>query len=171
MGSWFKGFVLGVATLLGLSTAGEPPPATLRPYRDAAALYASVELEDLPGKDLGRLVDASYRVRISAVIWAGSTKAEVFRDISFDGRRYEVRVSETGGVHTTVDHAAAWAIASRFNRIELGLLSEMRFPLAAACKVRLSLPLDTSYDPMVVWGYKPAAAYRELDSVGLVPYY
>jgi hypothetical protein len=171
MGSWFKGFVLGVATLLGLSTAGEPPPATIRPYRDAAALYASVEVEDLPGKDLGRLVDASYRVRISAVIWAGSTKAEVYRDISYDGRVYEVRVSETGGVHTTVDRAAAWAIASRFTRIELGLLSEMRFPLAAACKVRLSLPLDTSYDPMVVWGYKPAAAYRELDSVGLVPYY
>jgi hypothetical protein len=171
MGSWFKGFVLGVATLLGLSTAGEPPVTTLRPYRDSAALYASVEVEGLPGQDLERLVDSSFDVRIHATIWAGNAKAEVYRDIRYDGLQYEVSVSETGGTHRTSDSAAAWAIASRFTRIELGPLSTLRFPLAAGCKISLSLPKDPGYDPMVVWGYKQAAAYRELDSVGLVPYY
>jgi hypothetical protein len=50
-------------------------------------------------------------------------------------------------------------------------VSSLRFPIAISCKVSLTLPDGESYDPMVVWGYKPAAAYRELDSVGLVPYY
>jgi hypothetical protein len=171
MGSWFKGFVLGIAALLGLSTAGEPPPATLRPFRDATTIYASVEVLGLPGQDLERVVDASFNVRIQATVWAGNARAEAYRDISYDGLRYEVRVSETGGIHRTSDRAAAWAIASRFNKMELGPISALRFPLAMGCKVSLSLPEDPGYDPMVVWGYKSAASYRELDSVGLVPYY
>ena len=171
MGSWFKGFVLGIAALFGLSTAGEPPPATLRPFRDASTLYVSVEILDMPGQDLERVVDASFSLRIHATIWGGNAKAEAYRDIGYDGLHYEVRVSETGGTHRTTDKAAAWAIASRFNRIELGPVSALRFPLALGCKVSLSLPEDPGYDPMVVWGYKPAASYRELDSVGLVPYY
>jgi hypothetical protein len=171
MGSWFKGFAIGVAALLGLSRAAEPPAASMRAYRDADTLYASVELEDLPGDDLAKLVDSSFVVRIKALAWAGSSRAEAYRDIRFDGRRYEVRVSESGGVHRTEDARAAWAIASRFGKIAVGPLAAMRFPLAMGCKVVLTLPEDPEYDPMVVWGYKPAAAYMELDSPGLAPYY
>lgn len=171
MGIWFKGLVLGLAALLGLSKAGEPPAMSLRAYRDAATIYASFELEDLPDADLARLVDSSFVVRIRATVWAGSARAEAYRDIRQDGLGYEVRVSETGGVHRTRDSKAAWTIASRFNRIALGPVTASSFPLALGCKVYLSLPADPGYDPMVVWGYKPAAAYRELDSVGLVPYY
>jgi len=171
VGSWFKGFVLGIAALLGLSTAGEPPATTIRPFRDAESLYVSVELEGLPDKDLERLVDASFNVRVNAAMWAGPARTEAYRDISYDGLRYEVRVSETGGVHRTDDAAAAWAIASRFGKIRLSPVASLRFPIAIGCKITLTLPDGESYDPMVVWGYKAAAAYRELDSVGLVPYY
>jgi hypothetical protein len=171
MGTWFKGFVLGIAALLGLLKAGEPPAMSLRMFRDATTIYASFELDDLPDADLARLVDASFVVRIRATIWAGTARAEVFRDIRQDDRGYEVSVSETGGVHRTMDSKAAWTIASRFNKIALGPVAGQHFPVALGCKVYLSLPLDPDYDPMVVWGYKPAAAYRELDSVGLVPYY
>ncbi len=171
MDTWFKGFVLGIAALLGLSTAGEPPAMSLRAFRDATTIYASFELEDLPDADLARLVDASFVVRIRATVWAGTARAEAFRDIRYDGLGYEVRVSETGGVHRTRDSRAAWTIASRFNKIALGSIEAQRFPMALGCKVYLSLPSDPDYDPMVVWGYKPAAAYRELDSAGLVPYY
>jgi len=144
---------------------------SLRAYRDAVSIYASFELEDLPDADLARLVDSSFVVRIQATVWAGSIRSEVYRDIRQDGLGYEVHVSETGGVHRTRDGKAAWTIASRFNKIELGSIAALSFPLALGCKVYLSLPSDSDYDPMVVWGYKPAAAYRELDSIGLVPYY
>lgn len=171
MGTWFKGFVLGIAALLGLSKAGEPPAMSLRAYRDTTSIYASFELEKLPDADLARLVDSSFTVRIQATVWAGSARTEAYRDIRHDGLGYEVRVSETGGVHRTRDSKAAWTIASRFNKIALGPVAAQRFPMALGCKVHLSLPSDPDYDPMVVWGYKPAAAYRELDSMGLVPYY
>jgi len=143
----------------------------MRAYRDAERLYASVELEDLPGKDLSRLVDASFTVRLRVTVNGGVEGGEAFRDVSFDGLRYTIRVSETGGVHITSDSGAAWAIVSRFGRISLGPVAAIRFPIALGCKVVLSLPEDPDYDPMVVWGYKPAAAYRELDSLGVVPYY
>jgi len=171
MGTWFKGVVLGIAALLGLSKAGEPPAMSLRTYRDATTIYASFELDDLPDADLARLVDASFVVRIRATVWAGTERTEAFRDIRHDSLGYEVRVSETGGIHRTRDGKAAWTIASRFNKIALGPVAAQRFPMALGCKVFLSLPSDPDYDPMVVWAYKPAAAYRELDSVGLVPYY
>ncbi|MBU0928810.1 MAG: hypothetical protein KKA67_13765 [Spirochaetes bacterium] len=171
MGSWFKGFVLGVAALLGLSTAGEPPAASMRAYRDGSMLYAAVEVEGLPGSDLARLVDSSFTVRLRASMWAGDDRAEAFRDVRFNGLRYEVRFSETGGAHSTTDPKAAWAMASRFGLIALGPVSSKSFPMAMGCKVTLELPEDEGYDPMVVWGYKPAAAYNELDSLGLVPYY
>lgn len=171
MGTWFKGFVLGIAALLGLSKAGDPPAMSLRAYRDTTTIYASFELEDLPGDDLARLVESSFVVRIRATVWAGSARTEAFREIRQDSRGYEVRVSETGGVHRTRDRKAAWIMASRFNMIALGPVSALSFPLALGCKAFLSLPSDPDYDPMVVWGYKPAAAYRELDVVGLVPYY
>jgi hypothetical protein len=171
MGSWFKGLALGVAALLGLSKAAVAPELSLRAYRDASSLYASAEIEELAGTDLERLVEAAFLVRVHASFWAGPARAEAHRDIRFDGIRYEVRVSETGGVHRTEDAGAAWAIASRFTRIRLGDVAALRFPIAMGCKVTLRLPEDEGYDPMVVWGYKAAAAYREIDSVGLVPYY
>jgi len=168
--TWFKGLVLAVATILGLSQGGAPPPLSLSAYRDASMLYASVEVEQLPGRDLARLVQASYVIRLQAVSWAGGVRAENYRDIQFDGLQYTVFVSETGKSHTTDDDAAAWALASRFGHIPLGLADPARFPLAMGCKVTLSLPGITGYDPMIVWAYRPAAGYRELDSVGMVPY-
>ncbi len=171
MGSWFKGFVLGIAALLGLSSAGEAPAMSVRAFRDATTLYASAEIHDLPGQDLGRLVEASFTIRLHATFWTDKSKVELYRDIRYTGNNYEVRLSETGGVHTTLDPAAAWAMACRFNMIPIGDIRVMRFPLALGCKVSLSLPEDAAYDPMVVWGYRPCTAYRELDSVGLVPYY
>ncbi|GAB1457565.1 MAG: hypothetical protein RBT62_05175 [Spirochaetia bacterium] len=171
MGSWFKGFVLGIAALLGLSSAGEPPAMSIRAFRDATTLYASAEIHQLPGRDLESLVEASFTVRLHATIWTDQTRVDAYRDIRYTGRNYEVMLSETGGVHTTGDANAAWIMASRFNMIPLGDIRAMHFPLAIGCKVGLSLPEDASYDPMVVWGYKPCTSYRELDSVGLVPYY
>jgi hypothetical protein len=109
--------VLGTAALLGLSTAGEPPMTTIRPFRDAESLYVSVELEGLPGEDLERLVDASFNVRVSAAISAGTGKAEVYREISFDGLRYEVTVSETGGVRE--DTAMSGVLPALSNRDKL----------------------------------------------------
>jgi hypothetical protein len=170
MSAWLKGLVLGIAAALGLSSAAEPPPLAMRLSRDGSSVYASVEIYELPGTDLERLVEASFVVRVHASLWAGRARAEAYRDIEYDGRYYEVRVSETGGVHRTEDPAAAWAIASRFTRVPLGPTASFSFPLSAGCKATLVLPEDPGYDPMVVWGYKAAADYREIDSLGHVPY-
>ncbi|MCP5453603.1 MAG: hypothetical protein H7A27_06440 [Spirochaetaceae bacterium] len=170
MSSWLKALALGIAAALGLSRAAEPPPLTMRLSRDETTIYASVEVWDLPGTDLERLVEASFVVRLEATIWAGRAVAEAYRDIRYNGRYYEIRVSETGGVHRTEDPAAAWAIASRFSRVPLCPAAGLSFPLSAGCKATLSLPEDPGYDPMVVWGYKAAADYREIDSLGHVPY-
>lgn len=170
MGSWWKGLVLGVATAFGLAPGGSPPDVDLRAYRDAEALYASAELREMPGRDLERLVDSSFDVRIKAVFKAGREASEAYRDIRFDGLSYNVFVSETGMTHATKDARAAWAIASRFQRIRV-TDSGAPFPMELGCKVSLALPRDPGYDPMVVWGYKPAAAIARLDSLGMVPYY
>ena len=171
MSAWLKALTLGIAAALGLSRAAEPPPLTLRLSRDATTIYASVEVYELPGTDLERLVEASFVVRLEATIWAGRAAVEAYRDIHYTGRYYEIRVSETGGVHRTADPAAAWAIASRFSRLPLGPATAVSFPLSAGCKATISLPEDPGHDPMVVWGYRAAADYREIDSLGHVPYW
>jgi hypothetical protein len=171
MGSWFKGLALGLTAFLGLSKAAVAPELSLRAYRDAVFLYASAEMEVSAETELARLVEAAFLLRVRASFWAGQARAEAYREIRFDGLGYEIRVSETGGVHRTKDARAAWAIASRFSRIRIADLGVLRFPLAMGCKITLQLPEDEGYDPMVVWGYKAAAAYREIDSAGLVPYY
>lgn len=171
MSSWLKGLALGIAALLGLSRVSGPPAASMRAFRDADTLYASLELYELPDADLVRLVESSFTLRVSAQAWAGQSRGQAYRDIRFDGRYYVVRISESGGTHKTADAAAAWAMVSRFGLIPLGALSELRFPLAIGCKVILSLPDYPEYDPMVVWGYRAAAAYMELDAPGMAPYY
>lgn len=171
MGAWWKGLVLGAAAALGLAPGGAPPELELRAFRDAEALYASAELLDLPGKDLARVVDSSFALRVKATFRAGRGAVEAYRDLRYDGLSYRVYVSETGTSHTTADAKAAWAIASRFSRIRLAELGALAFPLDLGCKVILLLPSDPGYDPMVVWGYKPAAAIAELDSPAYVPYY
>lgn len=171
MDSWLKRLVLTIAAFLGLAEAADPPPLSLRPVRDDEAIYASLELEGPASGDLARLVDATFTLRVRAIVWAGDTKGEAFRDIRYDGRRYAVLVSETGGTHAVGDFETAWLIASRFARIPLGGLAQKGFPLAVGAKVTLEFPDDPEYDAMVVWGYRPAAAYLELDAPGMAPYY
>ncbi len=170
MTTWFKGLVLAIASILGLSDGGTAPALSITAFREASTLYASAELEGLPGSDLERLVEASYLIRLTAKTWAGDFRSERYREIKFDGLQYHVYVSETGSTHSTADTQAAWSLVSRFGRIPLGSADPVRFPLAIGCKVLLSIPGMAEYDPMIVWGYKPAAGYRELESIGMVPY-
>jgi len=170
MATWFKGLVLAIASILGLSEGGSAPPLTLSAFRDASTLYVSAEMDGLPDRDLERLVEASYTVRFIAASWAGEFRSERYREIKYDGLQYYVYVSETGSTHVTADTQAAWALVSRFGRTPIGSAEPTRFPLAVGCKVSLSLPGTADYDPMIVWGYKPAAGYRELESIGMVPY-
>ena len=64
MSSWLKALALGIAAALGLSRAAEPPPLEMRLSRDETTVYASVEVWDLPGTDLERLVEASFVVLV-----------------------------------------------------------------------------------------------------------
>lgn len=171
MDSWLKGVVLSIAAFLGLAEAASPPPLSLRVVRDDGALYASLELEGAAAGDLARLVDATFALRVKATAWAGDSRGEAYRDIRYDGRRYSVIVSETGSVHAASDFATAWLIASRFARLPLGGLYRASFPLAVGAKVSIEFPDDPEYDAMVVWGYRSAAAYLELDAPGMAPYY
>ncbi|MBN2873938.1 MAG: hypothetical protein JXM71_02490 [Spirochaetales bacterium] len=171
MSAWFKGLVLGVAAILGLSPAGQPPSLALRLYRDATVVYAAVEVEDMPGRDLARLVEADYTLRIEAMVSDGVTTSRSYRDIAYDGFIYRVFVSETSSTHKTDDAATAWALATRFLSIPLSRLDDLSFPATVTCSVAVSLPADDAYDPMVVWGYKAALTQRTLDVVGMVPYH
>lgn len=171
MGSWFKGVILGLGVLLGLAPAREPPPMDLRIHRDGASLYASVELATLPGKELAELVLSRYALRLELSISAGPLAAAAWREISFDGREFQVRVSETGGLHRTDSEGAAWAIVSRFQRVPLGAISALGFPLTVKCKAALSLPGEDGYDPMLLWAYKASAAVLTVASLGSIPYY
>lgn len=171
MDPWLKRLVLSIAAFLGLAEAADPPPLSLRVVRDDRALYASLELEGPASSDLAKLVEATFTLRVRAIAWAGDTAGEAYRDIRYDGRRYAVLVSETGGTHATGDFETAWLIASRFARIPLGGMTRSGFPLAVGAKVSLEFPDDPEYDAMVVWGYRAAAAYLELDALGMAPYY
>lgn len=171
MDSWLKGLVLSIAVMLGLAEPASPPSLSMRVFRDERALYASLELDAQASADLERLINATFTVRLKAFAWAGNDTVEAYRDIRFDGRRYSVNISETGGLHGAADLRTAWLIASRFALLPLGETAGYRYPLAIGAKVSLELPDDPSHDAMVVWGYRPAAAYLELDAPGMAPYY
>ncbi|TFG83657.1 MAG: hypothetical protein E4H20_04980 [Spirochaetales bacterium] len=171
MDTWFKGFILGLGVLLGLAPAREAPGLDARLHRDALGVYATVEILDTPSRELRELVRSTYPVRLSLFARAGPLSVTAWREIRYTGTGYEVLVSDTGGRHGTADEAAAWAIATRFLSLHLGPTSGLAFPLEFGCRVTLELPGEDEYDPMVLWGYKPAASFREVGSLGSIPYY
>jgi len=170
--AWFKGFFLGIGILLGLAEPREPPQMTMLLNRNADSIYASAELPGLPGKALAELVDASYGIRIVAVLWVDPYKTTVWRIIRFDGLEYSVELSETGTIHRTSSADAAWIMAARFIGIPMGNAASLSRPLKVGGSVAIAMADEGSGDdPMVLWGYRPATVYRQLDSLDLVPYH
>lgn len=172
MSTWFKGFFLGIGILLGLAEPREPPQMTVLLHRNADSIYASAEVSGLPGKALEELVDASFGIRLVAVLWVDTYKTTVWRSISFDGLEYSVEMSETGIIHRTSSANAAWIMASRFIGIPMGTVASLSRPLKVVGSVAIAMADEGSGDdPMVLLGYRPAMVYRQLDSLDLVPYH
>ena len=172
MAAWLKSVFLGIGILLGMAEPREPPQMTMLLHRNADSVYASVELSSLPGKALKELVDASYDIRIVASLRADPYKAMAWHLISFDGLDYVVTMSETGTIHRTGSVEAAWIMASRFIGIPLGDIDGFSEPVVVLASAALAMAdEDSGDDPMVLWGYRPATVYRQLESLDLVPYH
>ncbi len=162
--------MLAIGVFLGVVQPRQAPPVEMWPHRDADALYLSLELDGPPGGEILKVVDSFFTLRLTLKVGAGPLRAEAWREIRFDGTQYEIRVSETGGVHRTVDAQAAWNILTRFGSLRIGRLDGLSFPLACDAQLVLSLPEDKDYDPMVLWAYRPATASRMVEGLGSLPY-
>ncbi len=162
--------MLAIGVFLGVAQPREAPVVGMRLHRDSSSIYLSLELEGSPGKDLLKVVDSFFTVRLTLKALAGSLRLETWREIRYTGMDYEIRISETGGIHRTADVGAAWNLFTRFNGQRLGALDALAFPGTCDAQLVLSLPEDKGYDPMVLWAYHRATASQAIEGPGSLPY-
>ena len=171
MGAFIRRAILSIAVLLGIADPAEPPILATQLHRTDSAVYAEAELREFPGEALVDLVKSGNRLTIALSVRTPARETVVRKTLAFDGSTYSIRDETTGDRRTTKSEAAAFILAGVFDGIVIpGLDPQGAFPVTLFCECWLELPDDPSYDPMILWGYRPAIAEVEIESIGEIPF-
>lgn len=170
MGAFIRRAVLGIAVLLGFADPAEPPILDLRLHRTEDGIVAEAELIGFPGESLAELVKAGNDLAVILSLRTPNAETDTRTHLSFDGNQYHIR-GEGGGARTTESETAAFILAGLFDGVPVpGVNAASDFPVTLFLECRITLPADPSYDPMILWGYKPAVLEHTITAMEEIPF-
>jgi hypothetical protein len=161
-------FLLSLGVLLGVVAAQPDPVLGARLYRDAQSLYATAEVRDGLGKDALALVTAGDTLRLVLEYQLeGGLPRLCAHEISYDpiSRIYQVKLSETQGLHQTTSAEAAADIFCRFYGIRVEAIANLRPPLRADFTARLVDATKLDVESAGLWNYRSPQASVSLPSL------
>lgn len=166
-------FLLSLGVLLGVVAAQPDPVLAARLFRDSKAMYATVEVHNGLGKDALELVRAGDTLRlILEYRLDGGAAGICAHEISYDplSRVFQVKLSETQGIHQTTNGEAAADIFCRFYGLRIEALTNLRPPLQADFAVRLVDASNLELDSAVLWNYRSPTTSLRLATLSELPW-